>query len=153
MNNAALSMKRGSEMTTETKTINQNYRRTVPPISAADATAEPPADRVFKMPEATLPEKPVKPMPMFTLHALIDDFPFDVQFSGSVDQLAATVKRLRELGAVPPTIAARAAVQEERERAAPVCEFHGPMKESSKRPGTYYCPAKMGNGDYCRSKA
>ncbi len=39
----------------------------------------------------------------FTLHALIEDFPFDVQFAGSADQLKATVARLRELGAVPPT--------------------------------------------------
>ncbi len=39
--------------------------------------------------------------------------------------------------------------------AAPVhvCQYHGPMKESSKRPGTYFCPAKMGDGSYCRSKA
>lgn len=95
---------------------------------------------------------PVKPAAMFTIHALMDDFPFEVSFSGSADQLAATVQRLRDLGAVPPTQAARAAVEAEKERSAPVCEFHGPMKESSKRPGTFYCPAKMGNGDYCRSK-
>ena len=95
---------------------------------------------------------PARPAATFTIHALIDDFPFDVSFTGSADQLAATVQRLRDLGAVPPTLAARAAVEAEKERSAPVCEFHGPMKESSKRPGTYYCPAKMGNGDYCKSK-
>lgn len=101
---------------------------------------------------AETPIAPVKPAAQFTIHALMDDFPFEVSFSGSADQLAATVQRLRDLGAVPPTQAARAAVEAEKERSAPVCEFHGPMKESSKRPGTFYCPAKMGNGDYCRSK-
>jgi len=95
---------------------------------------------------------PARPAATFTIHALMDDFPFEVSFSGTADQLAATVQRLRDLGAVPPTQAARAAVEAEKERSAPVCEFHGPMKESSKRPGTFYCPAKMGNGEYCKSK-
>ena len=96
-------------------------------------------------------ERP-KPSATFTIHALMDDFPFDVSFSGSAEQLAATVQRLRDLGAVPPTPAARAAVEAEKERSAPVCEFHGPMKESAKRPGTFYCPAKMGDQSYCKSK-
>ncbi len=34
-----------------------------------------------------------------------------------------------------------------------VCEYHGPMKESTKRPGSWFCPAKMGDGSYCKSKA
>lgn len=36
---------------------------------------------------------------------------------------------------------------------APVCEFHGPMKQSTKAPGSWFCPSKMGNGEYCKSKA
>lgn len=95
---------------------------------------------------------PARPAATFTIHALMDDFPFDVSFAGTADQLAATVQRLRDLGAVPPTQAARAAVEAEKERSAPVCEFHGPMKESTKRPGTFYCPAKMGDQSYCKSK-
>jgi hypothetical protein len=38
----------------------------------------------------------------FTVHVQIDEFPIDVSFAGSVDLLVATVKRLRQLGAVPP---------------------------------------------------
>lgn len=114
-----------------------------------------PLDTVGRAPLATVPEPPVrhveKPAATFTIHALIDDFPFDVCFTGSAEQLAATIKRLRDLGAVPPTPAARADVEAEKERSAPVCEFHGPMKESSKRPGTFYCPAKMGDNSYCKS--
>jgi hypothetical protein len=34
-----------------------------------------------------------------------------------------------------------------------MCQYHGPMKDSTKRPGTYFCPLKMGNGSYCKSKA
>lgn len=98
-------------------------------------------------------EPPRKPAVSFTIHALLDDFPIDVAFSGTADQLRATVARLKELGAVPPTPAARQAVEAERQREAPICEFHGPMKESTKRPGTWYCPAKMGDQSYCKSKA
>jgi hypothetical protein len=116
---------------------------------AADALNAPQDAPLF---DEAKPAAPVKPSATFTIHALMDDFPFEVSFAGSADQLAATVQRLRDLGAVPPTPAARAAVEAEKERSAPVCEFHGPMKESSKRPGTYYCPAKMGDQSYCKSK-
>jgi len=98
-------------------------------------------------------EAPRKPTVTFTLHALIDDFPFDVQFSGSADQLKATIARLRELGAIPPTPAARLAVEAEKAREAPVCQYHGPMKESTKAPGTWYCTKRMGDGSYCKERA
>lgn len=123
--------------------------RPIPPrpqnVNARPATqpAEAPAPAV----------EPVRSVVTFTLHALIEDFPFDVQFTGSADLLKATVARLKELGAVPPTVAARQAVEAERQREAPICEFHGPLKESTKKPGTWYCPAKMGDGSYCKSKA
>lgn len=35
----------------------------------------------------------------------------------------------------------------------PVCQWHGPMRPSTKAPGTFYCPSKMGDGNYCKSKA
>lgn len=35
---------------------------------------------------------------------------------------------------------------------AKVCPYHGPMKESDKRPGTFYCPKKMTDGSYCKEK-
>ena len=126
-----------------------------PPKPNVNARRGAPAPAAPTAPTAPADEAPAPPKPpaTFTLHALIDDFPFDVQFTGSADQLQATVARLRELGAVPPTPAARAAVEAEKARTAPVCEFHGPMKESTKAPGTFYCPAKMGDGSYCKSKA
>ncbi len=42
---------------------------------------------------------------------------------------------------------------QEQQQTAPVCQYHGPMKESTKRPGTWFCPQKMGDGSYCKSKA
>ncbi len=34
----------------------------------------------------------------------------------------------------------------------PVCQWHGAMKESTKAPGTWYCPNRMGDGSYCRER-
>jgi hypothetical protein len=36
--------------------------------------------------------------------------------------------------------------------AVPVCQWHGAMKESTKAPGTYFCPAKRADGSYCTSR-
>lgn len=38
---------------------------------------------------------------------------------------------------------------------APVCPYHGPMKESTikGKEGTYYCPKKMADGSYCKEKS
>jgi len=126
----------------------------------------------FAMPEATIPDPPTpeapkptdaptRPAPRFTVHAMLDDFPFEVEFSGTADNLSATVKRLREIGAVPPSAQARAA--EETAREAPRCNnsqcdhFGRPMKASTKQPGTHYCSGKIGfaNGQpvYCKEKS
>lgn len=36
---------------------------------------------------------------------------------------------------------------------APTCPYHGSMKESTKVKGTFFCPAKMGDGkSYCQEK-
>jgi hypothetical protein len=34
----------------------------------------------------------------------------------------------------------------------PVCQWHGAMKESTRVKGTWYCPAKMVDGSYCKSR-
>ena len=34
----------------------------------------------------------------------------------------------------------------------PVCQWHGAMKESTKAKGMWYCPAKMADGSYCKSR-
>lgn len=41
-------------------------------------------------------------LPTFTIHAQLDDFPIDIAVTGTVEQLGAMVKRLRQLGALPP---------------------------------------------------
>jgi hypothetical protein len=34
----------------------------------------------------------------------------------------------------------------------PVCPWHGAMKASTKAKGTWYCPAKMADGSYCKAR-
>lgn len=93
----------------------------------------------------TPPVVPIK------LSASLDGFPIEVEVMATLDQLPALVERLRGIGAVPP--ASPAAVAAETERSAPVCKYHGPMKPSAKVNGGWYCPAKMGDGSYCKEKA
>jgi hypothetical protein len=42
--------------------------------------------------------------------------------------------------------------QESATHQIPVCPWHGAMKESTKTKGTWYCPAKMADGSYCKSR-
>jgi hypothetical protein len=58
------------------------------------------------------------------------------------------VDKLKSIGAQPP--AAKSPVGEMANDSAPVCEFHGSMKRSNH--GGFYCPKKMGDGSYCKSK-
>lgn len=32
------------------------------------------------------------------------------------------------------------------------CEWHGPMRESTKAPGTWFCPKRKADGTYCPSR-
>ncbi len=32
------------------------------------------------------------------------------------------------------------------------CTMHGPMKPSTKKPGTFFCPGKLADGSYCKSR-
>jgi hypothetical protein len=34
----------------------------------------------------------------------------------------------------------------------PVCQWHGPLKESTKAPGTWFCSKKMADGSYCSTR-
>lgn len=109
-------------------------------------------DPLFPEPsERTMTPEPTAPKPgvTFTVHALLDGFPVDVSFVGKAEQLEATIARLIELGAVPPS--AQPATNGKPADGPPRCNLHKrPMKESDKRPGTYFCTAKLDDGTYCK---
>jgi hypothetical protein len=88
----------------------------------------------------------------FTIMASIDGFPVSVEVEGKADVLRSMIDRLKAIGAEPPVASAPAPAQSEptKNEDTPVCEFHGKMKM-----GNYgwFCPKKMGDGSYCKSKA
>lgn len=98
------------------------YARDLAPIPPAAAEAEPPAERVFTMPEATLPEPPTKvvlkpdpgPRPfagrIYTIHAVSPQgFPIDLAFADiSIAMLEEHIGKLITAGYTPPTDAAPA---------------------------------------------
>jgi len=84
----------------------------------------------------------------FTIAATIDGFPVSIEVEGKADALRGMIDRLKAIGATPPSkVESHAATQPDE---APVCEFHGAMKRSNH--GGYFCPKKMGDGSYCKSK-
>lgn len=87
----------------------------------------------------------------FTISATIDGFPIVVELEGKADSLRAMIQKLQSIGATPPTsLSQTSPVATPSANDAPVCEFHGQMKK-----GNYgwFCPKKMGDGSYCKSKA
>lgn len=73
----------------------------------------------------------------------------------AIERANMAIKVLEQAGARPGALASAQAetAKEETEREAPLCKYHGPMKESTRRPGSYFCPHKMGDGSYCKEKA
>lgn len=106
------------------------------------------------MNEATLKVTPItaaqpQAVAKFSITASIDGFPVTVEVEGKADALRGMIDRLKAIGAQPPSVQASTTTTSNED--APVCEFHGKMKRSNH--GGFYCPKKMGDGSYCKSKA
>lgn len=91
----------------------------------------------------------------FTITATLEGFPIQIEIENAdANKLRGMIDRLKAIGATPPskshdvTLNGNNPVTD-----APICEFHGAMKASNKKPGSWFCPHKMGNGEYCKSKA
>ena len=88
----------------------------------------------------------------FTITCAIDGFNVQVEVEGKADALRGMIDRLKAIGATPPGMVQNGKDTEMNHTdGAPVCEYHGAMKRSNH--GGYFCPKKMGDGSYCRSKA
>jgi hypothetical protein len=65
----------------------------------------------------------------------------------------ASVRALLDPVAPPGERPAETASADPTEAETPRCPYHGAMKESTKVKGTWFCPAKMGDGmSYCKEK-
>lgn len=95
----------------------------------------------------------IKPAPVarFTISATLDGFPVSVEVEGKADALRGMIDRLKAIGAQPPSFPTNGKSAEFPETSAPTCEFHGRMKRSNH--GGFYCPKRMGDNSYCKSKA
>ena len=99
--------------------------------------------------ESKLPQPAAK----FTVTASIDGFPISVECEGRADDLRALVVRLKAIGAEPPAAQVAPAASEPTKKAAPLCPAHGTPMKTSRKPGTFYCPRRTDDGDYCQEKA
>lgn len=141
----------------------QPIRNAAPPRVPDDARRSPvagggasDAGPLFEEPQAepgrAQAEAPKRPTITVRITAAFDGFPVELEALGTLDQVPAMIKRVRELGGAPPVVTSPAAVEAEAQREAPVCKYHGPMVPSTKAPGTWFCRARMGDGSYCREK-
>jgi hypothetical protein len=86
----------------------------------------------------------------FTINATIDGFPVQITVEGKADVLRGMIDRLKAIGATPPVENSLTMVNKISTADAPICEYHGAMRQG--RHG-WFCPKKMGDGSYCKSKA
>ena len=117
------------------------------PISAADAEQEPESDRLFA-------EPPAPAYPHLTISTTVidpDGFTWSVTFTDT--PLAAAAAVLKKRGCVPAGQPVGASAAPATNGHTPICKYHGPMKESSKAPGTWFCSHKMGDDTYCKERA
>ena len=92
--------------------------------------------------------KQQQPSCRFTISALVDGFPVQIEGETSnASNLRALVDKLKSIGAVPPVLSNNSPTNADD---APVCEFHGKMRRGNHG---WFCPKKMGDGSYCKSKA
>src|SRR5262245_15640194 len=87
----------------------------------------------------------------FSITCSVDGFPVQVEVEGKAEALRGMIDRLKAIGATPPQLSAnlREATKPADDE-PPVCEYHGSMRRGNHG---YFCPKKMGDGSYCKSKA
>src|SRR5262245_25978923 len=86
----------------------------------------------------------------FTITATLDGFPIVIEGEGRAGDLRVIIDRLKAIGAEPPQIAP--AQSEQTKKVAPVCPDHGTPMKASRKPGTYFCPRRTDDGDFCPHK-
>jgi hypothetical protein len=70
----------------------------------------------------------------------------DVDVAQRLPRALATIRNLQQKGTLPVTAPAPVSSSKD----VHDCSWHGPMKESAKAPGTFYCTKKMADGTYCK---
>jgi hypothetical protein len=91
----------------------------------------------------------------FSITASIDGFPIQVEVEGKADALRGMIDRLKAIGAQPPQFAQASTPAQAgpTKKAAPICPDHRTPMKASRKPGSYFCPRRTDDGDYCPEKA
>jgi hypothetical protein len=91
-----------------------------------------------------------QPAPVrFKVRCVLEGFEVEIEGEGKADSLKGLVDKLRAIGATPASKPAAAA---EIQASAPKCNLHNRPMKPSKRPGSFYCSAKLADGSYCDQK-
>jgi hypothetical protein len=83
----------------------------------------------------------------FKITAELEGFAVEIELEGRADNLKAVIERLKAIGAQPPTGKASPS------NGTPLCPIHHKPMKPSRKPGTFYCPKRDDDGEYCREKA
>src|SRR5262245_31182396 len=86
----------------------------------------------------------------FTITATIDGFPVQIAVEGKADALRGMIDRLKAIGATPPQ---PSTPEPTKTTGAPLCPTHGTPMKASRKPGSYFCPRRGDDGDYCPHKS
>lgn len=90
------------------------------------------------------------PSARFKITVELDGFPVEIEAEGKADSLKALVERLKAIGAVPPQSKPDAPASAQ---SAPRCPIHHKSMKASRKPGSFFCPARFDDGSYCDEKA
>jgi|SRR5215468_842112 len=97
--------------------------------------------------------KQPQPQAKFTITASLDGFPIVIEGEGRAGDLRIIVDRLKAIGAEPPKQSQPATVSEPTKKSAPLCPDHGTPMKASRKPGTWFCPRRTDDGDFCPHKS
>jgi hypothetical protein len=84
----------------------------------------------------------------FSITASIDGFPITVEVEGKADALRGMIDRLKAIGAQP-----QVSGNNYQKQTTPICPVHNTATKPSRKPGSYFCPRRTEDGDYCPEKA
>ena len=102
------------------------------------------------------PIEPKQPAPScrFAITVLLSGLPVTIEGEGRAVDLKLIIDRLKTIGAEPPVMQPSTPSQTEpTKKAAPVCPDHGAPMKASRKPGTYFCPRRTDDGEFCPNKA
>ena len=86
----------------------------------------------------------------FTIQATLRGFPVEISGEGRAGDLKLIVERLLDAGAEPPHTSA---AQPTKPAGAPLCPAHNAPMKASRKPGSFFCPRRTDDGDFCPHKA